>query len=51
MVSITKARDEERARDRKRKRLLLQIGPKKYHLSQKEGRRLRGQLNRMTLTG
>ena len=37
MIKIRPAKNEVRKRDKKRKRLVLTIGKRKYHLTQSEG--------------
>jgi len=44
MIKITKAK-ESRKRDLKRNRFLLQVGNKKFHLTQEEGYKLFWKLN------
>lgn len=50
MILIKTATDEVRERDKKRKRLLLQVGDRKIHMTRQEALRLRIQLNRFKLT-
>lgn len=44
MISVIEVADERRSRDRKRKRLLLQVGDRSWHLSREEGAELLKQL-------
>jgi hypothetical protein len=49
MISVRRATHEVRARDRKRNRLILQIGRHKFHITRKEARSLRDQINKFKL--
>lgn len=46
MVTIVRARQEARARDKKRQRFLLRIGDITFHLSADEARSMKRRLNR-----
>ena len=45
MISVVRVTTESRPRDRKRKRLYLKVGPHRFHITQREARRLRDELN------
>ena len=46
MIKITRAK-KERARDKKRQRLLLTVGERSWHLTEAEGRKLHKQLAKL----
>ena len=48
MIEVTRPKDERTGRPN-RKRVLMKIGTKQYHMANKEARHLRNQLNRMKL--
>lgn len=49
MISIKRARDESRIRDKKRNRFILSIGALKWHISAKEALHLKTQLRKLNL--
>jgi len=50
MITVTVAYDEPRHRDRRKERLLLHVGDKKFHMTRSEARLLRNKLNRFNLS-
>lgn len=49
MITVKVAKEENRQRDKKRKRLVLTIGNKSWHIAREEALKLRDKLNRIKL--
>ena len=46
MIRITRAKNESRNRDKKRYRVILEIGEVEFHLTREEAANMKSQLNR-----